>query len=118
MDGLTVKKSPAITAATASLFKTLGHPVRVLLLQVLTEGPATVNRLRDAAGVSSSNLSRHLSCLRAEKLITPSRSGGEVTYHVSCTEFATLLATARSVITAVATADRKVLEQARATARP
>lgn len=107
-----MKEPTEITVAEASLFKALAHPVRVLLLEILADGPATVTRLRDAAGVSPSNLSQHLGCLRAEKLIAAGRSDGTLTYHLCCTQSTDLLTTARSVVTAVATADAKTLKQA------
>lgn len=105
-----VSHGSTTATAAASLFKTLGHPVRVLLLEVLCSGPATVAQLREAAEVSPSNLSQHLRSLRDGDLITASRSEGTLTYRPASTQTAALLATAHTMATTTATAATMALQ--------
>lgn len=82
----------------AELFKALGHPARVQLLEMLAEGPVAVSRLRDDTGLEPSNLSQHLSLLRRQRLIVPTRREGRLFYELASPEVTVLLAAARSLL--------------------
>jgi ArsR family transcriptional regulator len=82
----------------AELFKSLGHPARVQLLEMLAEGPVAVSRLRDDTGLEPSNLSQHLSLLRRQRLIIPTRREGRLFYELASPEVTVLLAAARSLL--------------------
>lgn len=84
--------------AKAELFKSLGHPARVQLLEMLADGPVAVSRLRDDTGLEPSNLSQHLSLLRRQRLIVPSRRDGRLFYELASPEVSVLLAAARSLL--------------------
>lgn len=65
----------------ADLFKVLGDPTRVLILQALIQGgELCVHQLADAVGMSQSSVSHHLRLLRTSGLIRARRSGREVYY--------------------------------------
>src|SRR6476660_10099501 len=61
------------TDVKAELFKSMGHPARILILEMMVDGPVAVSRLRDGTGLEASNLSQHLGILRRQRLIVPSR---------------------------------------------
>ena len=66
----------------AQLFKVLGNESRLGLLRLIGAGPRTVGALVDATGMSQPLVSQHLKTLRLAGLVTPSRTGKEVTYRL------------------------------------
>lgn len=64
----------------ADLFKALGHPARVRILEVLVEGERTVGDLQPLVGIESSHLSQQLGVLRRAGLVTSRREGSSVHY--------------------------------------
>lgn len=87
-----------MTDVKADLFKSMGHPARIRLLELLADGPVAVSRLRDNTGLEPSNLSQHLGVLRRQHLIVPSRHGGRLFYELSCPEVSNLMGAARSLL--------------------
>lgn len=67
----------------AELFKVLGNASRLQLLWLLGEQPRTVGALVEATGISQPLASQHLRTLRQSDLVVPTRSGKEVTYHLT-----------------------------------
>jgi DNA-binding transcriptional ArsR family regulator len=54
-------KPDDFNAARAELFEALGHPIRIQILQALSEGPLSFSKLKSAVGIESSgHLSFHL----------------------------------------------------------
>ena len=82
----------------AELFKSMGHPTRIQLLEMLAEGPVAVSRLRDSTGLEPSNLSQHLGLLRRQRLIVPTRRDGRLFYELACPEVTIVLGAARSLL--------------------
>jgi ArsR family transcriptional regulator len=80
LDGnLSVKK----VAVGARCLRVLGHPVRIHLLEILTEGEQSVGVLAEALGVSQSNVSQHLAILRDKGILADRRSGHQVFYRLA-----------------------------------
>ena len=50
--------------AKAVLFRVLGHPARVRILEILADGEQSVGALQAALGLDSSGTSQHLAALR------------------------------------------------------
>lgn len=69
-------------AEAAQLFKVLGNESRLALLRLIGAEPRTVSALVDATGMSQPLVSQHLRTLRDADLVTPMRSGKEVTYRL------------------------------------
>ena len=86
-----------MTAETAELFKSMGHPARIQLLEMLADGAVAVSEMRDLTRLEPSNLSQHLGVLRRQRLITPSRRTGRLYYELASPEVNVLLAAARSL---------------------
>jgi ArsR family transcriptional regulator len=67
----------------ARRFAVLGEPMRLRLLQDLTEGERSVNALAARSGGTQANVSRHLQTLAGEGLIKRRREGTQVFYSVA-----------------------------------
>jgi len=85
----------------AELFRTLGHPVRIRVLELLQDGPKPVRGLLADIEVEASNLSQQLAVLRRAGLVTSSRDGALVVYALRSAQVAALLAAARGILSEV-----------------
>ncbi len=84
----------------AEFFKTLGHPARIRILEVLREGPASAGQIAEAVGVSGSTLSQHLATLRRSDVISSERQGSSVIHQVVDPRIFSLLEIGRAMLTA------------------
>jgi ArsR family transcriptional regulator len=82
-------------------FKTLGHPARVRILELLAEGDRSVGELQPEVGLESSNLSQQLGVLRRAGVVTTRKDGNTVIYSIASPDIAELLTVARKVLTTV-----------------
>ncbi|MHA7666197.1 ArsR/SmtB family transcription factor [Mycolicibacterium sp. HS_4_1] len=85
----------------AEFFKTLGHPARIRVLELLGERDRSVAEMLPEVGIEQANLSQQLAVLRRAGLVTSRREGLSVLYTLSSPEVAELLATARRILTGV-----------------
>jgi DNA-binding transcriptional ArsR family regulator len=99
----------------AKLFRGLGDPARLAILQALAAGPCTVGELVETTGRSQSNISNHLGCLRECGLVVSRQQGRYVLYQVSDPRVGALLALADELLAEVA---RGVYECTRYAAEP
>ena len=67
----------------ARIGKAVSSPKRLELLDILCQGPRTVEVLADQASLSLANASQHLQVLRAARLIEAEKSGLFVTYRIA-----------------------------------
>jgi DNA-binding transcriptional ArsR family regulator len=67
----------------AKLFRGFADPSRLSILEALSVGPLTVSTLVEATGLSQSNVSNHLSCLRDCGLVVSTQQGRYVSYQLS-----------------------------------
>ena len=94
--------------AKAELFRTMGHPVRVRVLELLQDGPRAVHELLAEIDVEPSNLSQQLGVLRRAGLVSSSREGATVRYTLATSDVADVMSAARRILTDVLT-DREAL---------
>src|SRR3954451_5037635 len=87
--------------AKAEFFKTLGHPARIRILELLSERDHVVHELLEQITIEPSNLSQQLAVLRRAGLVVSQRSAGEVVYSVSVPEVRDLLLAARRILSGV-----------------
>ena len=87
--------------AKAEFFKTLGHPARIRILELLSERDFAVHELLESIDIEPSNLSQQLAVLRRTNLVVSRREGGEVLYSVSVPEVRDLLVVARRILSGV-----------------
>jgi DNA-binding transcriptional ArsR family regulator len=86
----------------AKLFRGFGDPSRLMILTALRNGPLTVSEIVKATGLSQSNVSNHLGCLRDCGLVVAQQNWRHVTYHLSDERVAELLELAESLLSDVA----------------
>ncbi|MHB1612198.1 MAG: ArsR/SmtB family transcription factor [Sulfobacillus sp.] len=66
----------------ADLFKTLGHPVRLWILELLRGGEKTVTELQQSLEIEASSVSQQLSVMRSHQLVESRKIGTSVFYTV------------------------------------
>lgn len=84
----------------ADLFRALGHPVRIRILELLRTsetGEMTVSELQNQLGIESSSVSQQLSLLRARGLVTGRKENTRVYYRAVDERVFELLDVARAV---------------------
>lgn len=67
----------------AGLCKAMSHPVRQEILHVLRDGPKTVSEICDLLGQPQASVSRHLSVLRNERILSAERNSQYVAYQIA-----------------------------------
>lgn len=73
----------AIYEQFARLGKAVSAPKRLELLDLLCQGPRTVEALVEQAGISIANASQHLQVLRAARLVDGEKKGLYVEYRLA-----------------------------------
>ena len=76
----------------ANLFRVLGHPARVRILELLHEGERSVGALQAELGLDSGGTSQHLAALRRIGVVESRRQGTSVFYRVDDEQVFDLLA--------------------------
>ncbi|MEV7278693.1 metalloregulator ArsR/SmtB family transcription factor [Streptomyces sp. NPDC093111] len=100
----------------AEFFKTLGHPVRIRVLELLSVREHGVSEMLAEVGVEPAHLSQQLAVLRRSNLVVARREGSGVFYSLTDPRVAELLAVARSILSGVLTGQAELLADLRATA--
>ena len=95
-------------------FKTLGHPARIRVLELLAVRDRSVAELLPEVGLESSNLSQQLGVLRRAGVVVARKDGNTVIYSIASSDIAELLMVARKVLTRVLSDRVAVLEDLRA----
>ncbi|MFY9264775.1 MAG: metalloregulator ArsR/SmtB family transcription factor [Solirubrobacterales bacterium] len=67
----------------AQRFRVLGEPMRIKLLDTLTEQPATVGELQEITGGSQQNVSKHLGVLTQAGMVGRAKQGNRVVYSIT-----------------------------------
>jgi len=88
--------------AKSELFRTLGHPARIRILELLCERPHAVHEFHRHVEIEASNLSQQLSVLRRARMVTSTRRAGEVVYSISVPEVQDLLLAGRRILSQIA----------------
>jgi DNA-binding transcriptional ArsR family regulator len=98
----------------AEFFKTLGHPMRIRVLELLSEQERSVGEMLLELGVEASHLSQQLAVLRRSGLVTARREASTVFYSLTSPQVAELLAVARRILTTVLSDQLELLGDLRA----
>ncbi len=83
----------------ADFFKTLGHPARIRVLEVLQDGERSVSELIPEVGLEPSHLSQQLGVLRRANIVQARKEGITVRYSVTDERIFELLAVAKAILT-------------------
>ncbi len=102
--------------AKAEFFKTLGHPARIRILELLSAHEHAVSELLSEIGIEPANLSQQLAVLRRAGLVVTRKEGSTVRYSLTSPHVAELLRIARMILTGVLAGQAELLEDLRAPA--
>ncbi|WP_026257682.1 ArsR/SmtB family transcription factor [Actinopolymorpha alba] len=98
----------------AEFFKTLGHPARIRVLELLSEREHSVAEMLPEVGIEPPNLSQQLAVLRRANLVVSRKEGSTAYYRLTSPQVAELLAVARAILTGVLSGQMELLEDLRA----
>jgi DNA-binding transcriptional ArsR family regulator len=101
----------------AEFFKTLGHPARIRVLELLSEREHSVGEMLPQVQIEPAHLSQQLAVLRRMGLVTTRKDGSTVFYSLVSPHVAELLAVARTILTGVLSGQAELLDDLRADAR-
>lgn len=105
----------AIYAQFARVGKAIAAPKRLELLDLLCQGPRTVESLADQAAISIANTSQHLQVLRAARLVEAEKKGVYVEYRLAddkvCRFFCELRALSEARLAEVDRVTREYFEE-------
>lgn len=96
-------------ALQADLCKALAHPIRLQVLDLLSEHERSVEELARLTGAGQSNLSQHLAALRRQKLVVPRRAGMNVFYALSDPKIADACSITRELLADLVKRDQRAV---------
>ena len=97
----------------AEFFKTLGHPARIRVLELLSQREHAVAEMLPEVGIEAANLSQQLAVLRRAGLVVTRKEGTTVRYSLTSPHVAELLTVARSILTGVLSGQAELLDDLR-----
>lgn len=103
--------------AKAEFFKTLAHPARIRVLELLAQREHSVAEMLPEVGIEPAHLSQQLALLRRMNLVAARREGSAVYYSLVSPRVIELLAVARTILTEVLTSQAELLDDLRAAQR-
>jgi len=92
-------KARPVHEVKANLFRVLGHPARVRILELLRDEERSVGALQAELQLDSGGTSQHLAALRRIGLVESRREGTSVYYRVDDERVFELLEAGRAIIT-------------------
>ena len=95
----------------AEFFRTLGHPARIRILELLTIGEHSVGELQAEVGLESSHMSQQLAVLRRAGVVVARKQGNSVIYSLASPDIAELMAAARVVLTGMLSGQVDLLKE-------
>jgi DNA-binding transcriptional ArsR family regulator len=95
----------------AGLFRVLGHPARVRIIELLRDGERSVGALQAELGLESGATSQHLAALRRVGLVDARRDGTSVFYRASDEKVFELLEAGRALVTRQLEGQQSILRE-------
>jgi ArsR family transcriptional regulator len=93
----------------AEFFKTLGHPARIRVLELLSEREHAVAEMLPEVGIEPAHLSQQLAVLRRANLVVTRKEGSTVYYSLTSPNVAELLRVARTILSGVLAGQAELL---------
>ena len=81
----------------ADFFKALAPPLRIRILELLSEGDKNVNELQTLIGSEGSAVSQQLAVLRSKNIVFGTKDGNKVTYSLRDPMLIELLTVAKHI---------------------
>jgi ArsR family transcriptional regulator len=95
----------------AEFFKALGHPLRIRVLELLSDGERSVSELVESVDAGQPYLSQQLGVLRRAGLVVARRDGPNVMYSLADRRAVELLAVSRQMLLDMLTETRDELRE-------
>ncbi|MGA9278744.1 ArsR/SmtB family transcription factor [Ilumatobacter sp.] len=95
----------------ADFFKTLAHPARIRVLELLRNGELSVGALIPDVGIEASHLSQQLAVLRRANVVQTRKEGSTVLYSVVDPRIFELLELTKSILTTSLSEARDLLAE-------
>jgi len=95
----------------ADFFKTLAHPARIRVLELLQDGERSVGELIPEVGLEASHLSQQLGILRRANVLQARKEGSTVRYSVTDPRIFELLEVAKAILTNALVETRQLLAE-------
>jgi ArsR family transcriptional regulator len=92
-------RADPVYVVKAQLFRVLGHPIRIRMLELLSNGERAVGDLQAELNLDSSGTSQHLTALRQQGVLESRRAGTSVYYRIRDPRVTQLLAVAKQILT-------------------
>src|SRR3954465_3089387 len=102
---------PPVFEIKANLFRVLGHPARVRILELLRDGERSVGALQTELALDSGGTAQHLAALRRIGGVASRRDGNSVYYRVDDDAVFDLLAAGRAIISRRLATEQAVLRE-------
>ena len=99
-------------AAQARIFKALGHPSRLLMVDALREGEKCVCELQALVGDDMSTISKHLAVLREAGVVSAEKRGTSICYRLTLCCLDTFLQCTGELVERRALSQMEMLDQA------
>jgi DNA-binding transcriptional ArsR family regulator len=109
--------STPLYQAKAEFFKTLGHPARIRILELLVAGERSVGELMPEVGLEASHLSQQLAVLRRAGVVNARKQGNAVIYSLATDDLADLMMIARKVLAGLLSGQAVLLKDLQANTR-
>lgn len=94
----------------AEFFKALGHPLRIRVLELLSEGERSVTDLLQQVDAEQPHLSQQLGVLRRAGLVATRRDGSTVIYRLADERISDLLQVSKQILVDMLTTTRDELQ--------
>ncbi|MCQ8835055.1 ArsR/SmtB family transcription factor [Streptomyces malaysiensis] len=98
----------------AEFFKTLGHPARIRVLELLSDREHAVGEMLPEVGIEPAHLSQQLAVLRRANLVRTRKEGSTVYYSLTSPQVAELLRVARTILSGVLAGQAELLADLKA----
>jgi len=102
-----------VTVLKAEMFKALGHPLRLKIVEFLLKGEHAVGEIVEHVGAGQSNTSRHLALLKRAGILGDHKEGLNVYYRVEMPCIANFFVCVQDAVRDKLTASRALLKRIR-----
>ncbi|MFJ6934484.1 ArsR/SmtB family transcription factor [Streptomyces sp. NPDC101132] len=112
--GRATQASTPLYQLKADFFKTLGHPLRIRVLELLSVREHAVAEILAQVEVEAASLSQQLAVLRKANLVVTRREGSNVYYSLTHPQIAELLRVARGILSGLLEGQAELLADLKA----
>jgi ArsR family transcriptional regulator len=100
-----------IYEAKAQIYKALGHPIRIQVVEMLAQGEKSVSEIVAQVGAKEANLSRHLGVLKSAGIIKARKEGLNVYYQLIMPCLVSMFSCVNSALVEKAEFHREIAER-------